>query len=300
MSIRILLADDHAIFMAGLRALLEKDPDLEVIAEVQDGREAVREAIEKSPDLVIMDVSMPGLNGIEATRGITGTLPRTKVLCLSMHSGEQFVTAILEAGAMGYLLKDCLFEELSKAIRVVMEGKTYLSSTITGTVVKSIIARRSQEDPSPFSTLTAREREVLQLLVEGHPTKAIAERLHVSVKTVCTHRENLEAVPDRTIVVGEAQDGREAVRMARELEPDIIIMDIAMPHLNGIEATRSIVSAHPLIRVIGLSAHADGRFVEAMLHAGALGYLLKEHAAEHLFKAILEVSTGSTFVHTGS
>ena len=196
MSIRILLADDHAIFMAGLRALLEKEPDLEVIAEVPDGREAVREAIEKSPALVIMDVSMPGLNGVEATRSITGTLPRTKVLCLSMHAGEQFVTAILEAGAMGYLLKDCLFEELAKAIRLVMAGKTYLSPTITGTVVKSIIAHRSQEDPSPLTMLTGREREVLQLLAEGHATKEIAERLHVSVKTVCTHREHLEAKLD--------------------------------------------------------------------------------------------------------
>jgi len=114
-------------------------------------------------------------------------------------------------------------------------------------------------------------------------------------------RAILESVPDGTIVVGEAQDGREAVRMARALEPDIVLMDIAMPHLNGIEATRSIVSTNPLIRVIGLSAHADGRFVEAMLQAGALGYLLKEHAAEHLFDAILQVSSGRTFViSTGS
>ena len=196
MNIRILLADDHAIFMAGLRALLEKEPGLEVVGEVQDGREAVSEAIKKSPDLVIMDVSMPGLNGIEATRSITDTRSHTKVLCLSMHSEEQFVTAILEAGAVGYLLKDCLLDELAKAIRLVMSGKTYLSPAISGTVVKSIIARRSQEDPSPFSILTGREREVLQLLAEGHPTKEIAERLRVSAKTVCTHRENLEAKLD--------------------------------------------------------------------------------------------------------
>lgn len=196
MSIRILLADDHAIFMAGLRALLEKEPDLEVVAEVHDGREAVAESIARSPDLVIIDVSMPGLNGIEATRSITGALPGTKVLCLSMHSEEQFVTAILEAGAMGYLLKDCLLEELVKAIRVVTAGKTYLCATTTGTVVKSIGARRPHDEPSPFSRLTGREREVLQLLAEGHPTKEIAERLHVSAKTVCTHRENLEAKLD--------------------------------------------------------------------------------------------------------
>ena len=192
MSIRILLADDHAIFMAGLRALLEKEPGFEVIAEAQDGREAVRKAIEESPDLVVMDVSMPGLNGIEATRSITSALPRTKVLCLSMHGGEQFVTAILDAGAKGYLLKDCLFEELAKAIRLILAGKTYLSPTLTGSVVKSIRASRPQDDPSPFAMLTRREREVLQLLAEGHPTKEIAERLHVSVKTVFTHRENLE------------------------------------------------------------------------------------------------------------
>ena len=191
MSIRIVLADDHTMFLSGLHTLLEKEPDLEVVAKVKDGREAIRVVHEKRPDLVVMDVSMPGMNGIEATRQITATLPRVKVLCLSMHSEEQFVTAVLEGGASGYLLKECALDELLTAIHTVMANQIFLSPTITTTVVQNYRAQRGATQPSPVSPLTDREREVLQLIAEGHSTKDIAARLHLSVKTIDTHRHRI-------------------------------------------------------------------------------------------------------------
>ncbi len=191
MSIQILLADDHAIFSGGLRAILEKEPDLEVVAEAKDGREAVRVAREKKPQLVVMDVSMPGMNGIEATRQIAAELPAVKVLCLSMHTEEQFVAAVLEGGASGYLVKDCALEELVLAIRAVMANQTYLSPAVARTVVQGYREHLSEAQSSSFSLLTGREREVLQLIAEGYSTKDIAARLHLSVKTVETHREHI-------------------------------------------------------------------------------------------------------------
>ena len=191
MGIRIVLADDHTIFLSGLRALLEKESDLEVIAEVKDGRDAVTAAHTKKPHLVIMDVSMPGLNGIDATREITTKLPGVKVLCLSMHSKEQFVADMLEGGASGYLLKDCLYDELLRAVRAVMANQIFLSPAITSTVVQAYRQQRSGTPSSPFSLLTAREREVLQLIAEGHATKDIAAQLHLSVKTIDTHRQRI-------------------------------------------------------------------------------------------------------------
>ncbi|MHC4623328.1 MAG: response regulator [Planctomycetota bacterium] len=191
MSIRILLADDHKITRQGLRSLLEKEPDMEVVAEAEEGRAAVRLARELVPRVVIMDVSMPDLNGMEATRQITGEFPDVKVIALSMHSDNLFATEMLRSGASGYLLKDCAFEELARAIRTVVAGKTYLSPTISSVVVDDYLHRLSKADFSASDVLTSREREVLQLLAEGQSTKQIALKLHISAKTVETHRRQI-------------------------------------------------------------------------------------------------------------
>ncbi len=188
MSIRILLADDHKITREGLRSLLDKQPDMEVLAEAQEGRTAVRLARELLPDVVIMDVSMPDLNGIEATRQIIDRVPKVKVIALSMHSDALFVTEMLKSGASGYLLKDCAFEELTRAIHAVVADKTYLSPSISGVVVNDYLHHLSKVDFSGTDVLTDREREVLQLLAEGNSTKQIALKLHISVKTIETHR----------------------------------------------------------------------------------------------------------------
>lgn len=188
MSIRILLADDHKITRQGLRSLLEKQDDMEVVAEAEEGRTAVRLAREFSPHIVIMDVSMPDLNGVEATRQIVERTPDVKVIALSMHSDSLFVTEMLKSGASGYLLKDCAFEELTLAIRAVVDGKTYLSPSISGVVVDDYLHRLSKTAYAGPDVLTNREREVLQLLAEGNSTKKIALKLHISVKTVETCR----------------------------------------------------------------------------------------------------------------
>jgi DNA-binding NarL/FixJ family response regulator len=202
MSIRIVLADDHGIFVAGLRSLLEQQPDMEVIGDARDGLDAVNLALDKKPDVVVMDVSMPGMNGIEATHQIRAKRPETKVLCLSMHSDKRFVAAVLEAGASGYLLKECALEELIRAVRTVMAGQTYLSPPVAGPLVADYKANRPAGDTMSRSLLTDREREVLQLLAEGHTAKAIAGRLEVSVKTVSTHREHVMRKLDIHSVAG--------------------------------------------------------------------------------------------------
>ncbi len=186
--IKVLLADDHRLLREGLRKLLEKEADMETVAEADDGRTAVRLARELSPDVVVMDIGMPDLNGIEATRQIAREAPNVKVLALSMHSNRRFISGMLRAGASGYLLKDCAFGELARAVRTVVANGTYLSSGIAGTVVEDYVLHLSRADSSAFSVLTAKERETLQLLAEGRNTKEIALLLHVSVKTVETHR----------------------------------------------------------------------------------------------------------------
>jgi DNA-binding NarL/FixJ family response regulator len=191
MNVRILLVDDHKITRQGLRSLLEKEDDMKVIEEAEDGRTAVRLVRELKPDLVIMDVSMPDMNGMEATRQIIAESPAVKVVALSMHSDTLFATEMLKSGASGYLLKDCAFEELTRAIRSVMDGKTYLSPTISSVVVEDYLHRLSKTDFSNADVLTNREREVLQLLAEGKSTKQIALKLHISVKTVETHRRQI-------------------------------------------------------------------------------------------------------------
>lgn len=190
-TIRILVADDHKIMRDGLSSLLGKQPHIEVIAEAENGRKAVQLALEKKPDIVIMDISMPNLNGIEATRQIVAELPRTRVIALSMHSDKRFVVEMFQAGAAGFLLKDCAYQELALAINTVAANQTYLSPEIAGIMIDDYVHRFPSSSTSPSSVLTGREREVLQLIAEGWPTKRIAAHLYVSVKTVETHRRQI-------------------------------------------------------------------------------------------------------------
>ena len=189
MATRILLADDHQIVREGLRALVDNEPGMQTIGEAADGREAVKLALALKPDVVIMDVAMPGLNGIEATHQIVTENPGVRILALSMHSGNRFVEQILKAGASGYVLKDKAFEELASAVVTVMSGRTYLSPRIMEVVLQDYLRRSTEEGAT--SGLTDREREVLQLVAEGATTKQIALALHVSVKTIETHRRQL-------------------------------------------------------------------------------------------------------------
>lgn len=205
MSIRVLIADDHKIMLAGLRSLLEKQTDFEVVGEADNGRKAVQMAQEKTPDVVVMDVSMPDLNGIEATMQIIESLPKTRVIALSMHSDKRFVMGMLRAGASGYLLKDCASQELANAIVQVAGGKKYLSPEITGVVIDDfLLGGSSEEVTTAASPLSPREREVLQLIAEGWSTKQIASHLYVSIKTIETHRRqimkklDLHAIADLT------------------------------------------------------------------------------------------------------
>lgn len=186
---RVLLADDHKILRQGLRTLLEQEKDIQVVGEADNGRLSVELTGELAPDVVIMDVAMPDLNGIDATRRITEADPRTRVLALSMHSDGRYVRGMLQAGARGYILKDCAAEELTHAIRTVMAGQVYVSPGVTGTIVNDYVRQLTAADQP--ATLTRREREVLQLLAEGGSTANIAAGLHLSVKTIETHRKRI-------------------------------------------------------------------------------------------------------------
>ncbi len=190
MNIRIILADDHTIVRHGLSRAFQQEEDLEVIAQADNGRSAVELARELSPDVVVMDIGMPDLNGIEATRHIIKESSKVKVIALSMHSSRKYVAEMFKAGASGYLLKNCDFEELTEAVRTVAGGKTYISPSISDIVVKDYI-HGSTEEGSAFSVLTKREREVLQLLAEGKTTKQAALCLFISPKTVEAHRLNI-------------------------------------------------------------------------------------------------------------
>jgi two-component system response regulator NreC len=185
---RILLADDHSMFREGLKKLLETNADFEVVGEASDGRQAVEMAMQYSPDVVLMDVSMPGLNGVEATRKILIDQPQTKVVGLSMHTDRRYPSELLRAGAAGYLPKDGSFDELEHAVRAVYAGEVYLSPRLSA---QNGDGNGESGVTSVFDRLTAREREVLQLMAEGQATKEIAATLHVSVKTVETHRRQI-------------------------------------------------------------------------------------------------------------
>ena len=196
MSIRIILADDHTIVRHGLSKLIQQQEGMQVIAQAGDGHTTVELTRELSPDMVIMDVGMPDLNGIDATRQIVRDFPNVKVIGLSMHAGKKFVIEMLKAGASGYLLKDCALEELATAIETVDAGKIYLSPSITGVIVENYVRHSGQKEHSAFSLLSQREREVLQLMTEGKTTKQIGLRLHISPKTVEGHRLRLMAKLD--------------------------------------------------------------------------------------------------------
>lgn len=189
---RILLADDHRIVRQGLRSLLEAEADFSVVAEADNGRMAVELTESLGPDVVVMDVGMPEMNGVEATRRIVVNNPQVKVVALSMHSDRRFVAEMLKAGAAGYLLKDGAFEELVGAIRTVAAGRTYLSPRIADVVVEGYLRNQAApSEPTAYAKLSPREREVLQLLAEGKATKEAAAALHLSVKTVETHRRQI-------------------------------------------------------------------------------------------------------------
>ncbi|MEN8164973.1 MAG: response regulator transcription factor [Acidobacteriota bacterium] len=189
--IRVLLVDDHQVVREGLRALFETEKDIVVVAEADNGRTAHKLALELEPDIVVMDMGMPGLNGVDATRKILERMPDIRVIALSIHCNRLFVVEALKAGASGYLVKDCAFEELIRAIRVVMAGQSYLSPEITGILVEDV-ARRPEDEAKPRAkSLSGREREVLQLLAEGNSARKISNMLHISVQTVNTHRQHI-------------------------------------------------------------------------------------------------------------
>ncbi|MBT8250930.1 MAG: response regulator transcription factor [Acidimicrobiia bacterium] len=187
--IRILVVDDHSIVRQGLRSLLEKESGIEVIGEAFDGTSAVAAAQELRPDVIIMDVTMAGMNGIEATRRIIALMPTARILCLSLHADPHIVSSMLEAGASGYVVKSADLTELAAAVRAVAFGQIFLSPTIAGDFVRDHLAHRASMPAEP--RLTDREREVLQLIAEGNGTGEIAGRLFISAKTVSTHRENI-------------------------------------------------------------------------------------------------------------
>ncbi len=189
--ISIILVDDHVIMRSGLRVLLESESDMEVIGEANNGREAVKITSEKNPDIVVMDIAMRDMNGIQATQQIKNEKPEIKIIALSMHSEKQIVIGMLKAGASGYLLKDSTSTELVEAVRKVYLGHNYISQKVSDVVLPALSNINKDFDKLGFDKLTSRESEILQLLAEGNSTKSIAEILFISVKTVESHRANI-------------------------------------------------------------------------------------------------------------
>lgn len=190
--IRILIADDHTIVRQGLARLLEDQPDFKVVGEAYDGRMAVEKAMALLPDVVVMDIAMPLLNGIEAARRIRKNLPKIKILILSMYSQEHYIHELLEAGISGYLLKESSGRDIIRAIQAAMKGETSLSPSISKVLVDSYLSlRKSSPKEERFNQLSNREREIFQMIAEGHSTKAISDLLCVSPSTVKTHRRKI-------------------------------------------------------------------------------------------------------------
>ncbi|MCE7979902.1 MAG: DNA-binding response regulator [Caldilinea sp. CFX5] len=194
MKIRLLLVDDHQIVRAGLRMLFQAEPDMEIVGEASSGSEALPAVATLQPDVVIMDVAMPGMNGIEATRRIRELSPHTAVLALTMHEDEQYFFAMLNAGAAGYIPKRAAPDDLVSAIRVVHQGNVFLYASLARFLVKDVLGRSTTETgeaPPPVATLTTREQEVLTCIAEGQTNREIAETLVISPKTVERHREHI-------------------------------------------------------------------------------------------------------------
>jgi two-component system, NarL family, response regulator NreC len=190
--VRVLLADDHTILRAGLKMMLNAQPDIEVVGEASDGRQAVGEAQRLQPDVIIMDITMPECNGIEATKQVKRLMPETRVLVLTMHENEEYLFQMLRAGASGYMLKEAADTELISAIRVVSSGRFYLSPSAQSMMVSDYLQRvHTGEERDSYSALTEREREILKLVAEGHTNNQIGELLFISPKTVDTHRTHI-------------------------------------------------------------------------------------------------------------
>ena len=185
---KVLLADDHALVRQGLRALIDAMPDAGVIAEASNGHEALAAARRLDPDVALLDIAMPQLNGIETAARLSQECPRTKVVMLSMHTTAQYVTAAIRAGALGYVIKDAAVDDLAQALREASQGRSYVSAAVSGHLVQAL--QRPSVAPG-LDQLSSRQREILQMIAEGHSTRGIAELLHISPKTVETHRAEL-------------------------------------------------------------------------------------------------------------
>lgn len=218
-NIKVLLAEDHTIVRKGLRSLLDKESGIKVIGEAEDGRDAIKKTEALQPDVVVMDIAMPGLNGLEATRQIKKRFPGMKIIILTVHANEEYVLQTLRAGASGYLVKKAAPADLIKAIQVVYKGDSYLSPSISRTVIDEYIrqAETKSEREIIYGKLTNREREVFQLIIEGHKNREIANLLHVCIKTVETHKAH---IMDKLNVHSTA----EIIRYA--MDKDLIIKDI--------------------------------------------------------------------------